>query len=179
MENNGRICLETSRLILRTVTMEDVDAVAYSWKLDQGSISMQEATDRVRWMQANHSQNRSGKLVHLCLAILHRETRELIGWCGLDGTDQARPNPVLFYLLKARYWGQGLTTEAARAVLEYAFIELALLRIDSAAANENIASRRVMEKLGMRYLGLDSEGGHAFTLARDEYLRLKNPPIGP
>jgi len=43
--------------------------------------------------------------------------------------------------------------------------------VDSAAAFENIASKRVMEKIGMRYVGLDEEGGHAFTLTREEYLR--------
>jgi ribosomal-protein-alanine N-acetyltransferase len=78
---------------------------------------------------------------------------------------------VLFYLLKASYWGQGLATEAARALLEYAFGEMNLPQIDSAAAYDNIASVRVMEKLGLRSLGLDAEGGHAFTLTREEYLR--------
>ncbi len=177
MEANASLCLETTRIILRTVTMQDVEAVALNWKLDQEPISLQEATERVRLMQANHSRNVPGKIVHLCLAIIHKETQELIGWCGLDHRDQTRSNPVLFYLLKAKYWGQGLATEAARAVLDYAFVELELPGIDSAATYENIASRRVMEKLGMCYLGLDEEGGHSFSLTRDEYLRMKNSRI--
>jgi ribosomal-protein-alanine N-acetyltransferase len=171
MKNHESVFLETSRLILRTVTPEDVDAVALSWKLDEGPVSRAEAESKVAWMMANHRQDVPGKIAHLCLAIIHKSTQEWIGWCGLDHRDQAKPNPVLFYLLKEIYWGQGLATEAAQALLEYAFGPLSLPQIDSAAASDNPASVRVMEKLGMRYLGLDAEGGHAFTLTRAEYLR--------
>jgi RimJ/RimL family protein N-acetyltransferase len=75
----------------------------------------------------------------------------------LDQRGLAKPHPVLFYLLKASFWGQGLATEAARAALGIAFGELALNQVDSAAAFDNLASKRVMESY-MRYLGLDAEG---------------------
>jgi RimJ/RimL family protein N-acetyltransferase len=163
------ILLHTPRLTLRTVTMDDLDAVASSWKLDEAPLSRQEARKKIKPMLARHKQNAPGKLFHLCLAIIPKGTQEFIGWCGLDHTDRSKENPVLFYLLKSAYWGKGLATEAARAVLEYGFGELALPRIDSACDFENIASKRVMEKLGMRYLGLDDEGGHFFTLTREEW----------
>ena len=165
------VFIETTRLILRTVTMDDVEDVASSWKLAEGPISRKEAEDKVIWMLGNHKQNVPGRLVHLCLAIIDKDTLEFIGWCGLDHLDQTRKNPVLFYLLKASYWGKGLATEAARAILGYAFGELDLARIDSGAAFENIASKRVMEKIGMRYLGIDEEGGYSFTLTKEEYFR--------
>ncbi len=163
------VYLETPRLVLRTVNLGDIDSVALTWKLYEGPISREEAERQVSRMMSNHQQNAPGKIVHLCLAIILKETQEWIGWCGLDGTDQARTDPVLFYLLKESCWGQGLATEAARAVLDYAFTRLELPRVDSAAAGDNLASVRVMVKLGMRYLGLDAEGGHAFTLTREEY----------
>jgi ribosomal-protein-alanine N-acetyltransferase len=165
------VVIETGRLILRTVTMDDVEDMALSWKLDEGPISRHEAEDRVRWMLDNHRQNAPGKVVHLCLAIVHKDAGEIIGWCGLDQRDRTKAAPVLFYLLKERYWGKGLATEAAAAVLGCAFGELGLARVDSAAAFENVASKRVMEKIGMRYVGLDEEGGHLFTLGREEYLQ--------
>jgi ribosomal-protein-alanine N-acetyltransferase len=167
------VLIKTARLVLRTVTLEDVDAVASNWKLDERPISLQEAKERISWMLRNHEQNAPGILVHLCLAIIHRDTQELIGWCGLDHIDPRKENPVLFYLLKTNHWGKGLATEAAGAVIDYAFNELNLSRIDSATAYENVASKRVMEKIGMRYLGLDHEGGHLFSLTRDEYCRRK------
>jgi RimJ/RimL family protein N-acetyltransferase len=167
--------IETARLILRTVAMEDIEDVAHSWKLDEGPLSRAEAEQKVSWMLDNHRQNALGRLVHLCLAIIPKDTRAFIGWCGLDHRDRSKAHPVLFYLLKASYWGQGLATEAAGAVLGYAFGELGLARVDGGAAFENVASRRVMEKIGMRYLGLDEGGGHSFTLAREEYFFSQRP----
>ena len=165
------IYIETNRLILRTVTMDDVEEVASSWRLDEGPISTKEAKDKITWMLGNHIQNGPGRIVHLCLAIMEKDTHEIIGWCGLDHLDRTMEHPVLFYLLKASYWGKGLATEAARAVLGYAFRELKLDRVDSGAAFENMASKRVMEKIGMRYLGVDEEGGHSFTLTKEEYFQ--------
>jgi [ribosomal protein S5]-alanine N-acetyltransferase len=163
--------IETARLILRTVTMEDIVDVANSLNLDEAPLSLKEAEEQVLWMLENHRRNAPERLVHLCLAIVHKDSQGFIGWCGLDHLDKARAAPVLFYLLKANYWGQGLATEAAKAILGYAFGELGLARINSGAAFENAASKRVMEKIGMRYLGLDREGLHSFTLTREEYLQ--------
>jgi len=166
------ICIETPRLILRTVTMDDIDAVAASWELDAGPISRTEAEAKVAWMHANHQQHTPGRIVHLCLVIVHKEAGAFIGWCGLDHRKADQPNPVLFYVLKEPYWGKGLATEAASALLEYAFCGLGLLQIDSAAAYENVASKRVMEKIGMQSQGLDDEGGYFFTLSRDAWRAL-------
>lgn len=168
------VFLTTPRLILRTVTMDDLASVASSWKLDEGPIPSVEAEEKIDRMLADASRNRKGRVHHLCLAIIPRESPEIIGWCGLDHTDPGWSDPVLFYLLKSAWWGEGLATEAAGAILQYAFLELELPRIDSGCAAENLASRRVMEKIGMRYLGLGDDGGHSFTLSRDEYVRMKN-----
>lgn len=99
-----------------------------------------------------------------------KETGEWIGWCGLDHTNPADVDPALFYLLKQAFWHEGLATEAVEALLAYAFSRLALPSIHGGAAPENLASKRVMEKIGMRFLGGDGEGGYAFALTREEYL---------
>jgi len=163
------VILETARLIIRTVTMADVEDVASSLKLDDGPIPITKAEQEISWMLSNHAKNMPGKLIHLCLAIIFKDTNEFIGWCGLDHRDQTEADPALFYLLKAKYWGKGLATEAARALLNYAFDEMNLVSIHAGAAPENIASKRVMEKLGMKYVGLDEEGGYAFTITKEEY----------
>ncbi len=166
------VYLETARLVLRTVTLDDVEGVALSWNLDDPPLSHEEASGRVQWMLANHERNAAGRLVHLCLAIVHRETGRIIGWCGLDQRDPAKPTrPVLS--AASRGLGAGACDEAARAVLDTAFGELALPRVDAAAAADNAASVRVLEKIGMQRLGRDEEGGHAFSLTRDEFLRMR------
>jgi RimJ/RimL family protein N-acetyltransferase len=159
-------------MILRTVTMEDVDDVARGWRMDGEPIPCLEARERVQSMIDNHSRNVPGSLHHLCLAMVAREGGEIIGWCGLDHQDKSAPHPVLFYLLKEEHRGRGLATEAAVALLRYGFSELGLAQIDGGAAADNAASKRVMEKIGMHYVGLNDEGGHAFTVTREEFLLL-------
>lgn len=168
------VFIETTRLILRTVTTADVEDIARSWRLDEGPISRAEAERQIHWMRANHAHNVPGKLLHLCLTIILKDTGQFIGWCGLDHLDTTMPDPALFYLLKATYWGQGLATEAAGALLRYAFGPLNLDSLHGGAAPENVASKRVMEKIGMKYLGLDEAGSYAFRITREEYWRRTN-----
>lgn len=166
---NDTVTIETAGFIIRTVTMAEIEKVASSWKLDDGAIPTAEAEREISRMLSNHAKNRPGKVVHLCLAILPKDTDEIIGWCGLDHLDQTKADPDLFYLLKSDYRGKGIATEAARALLDYAFTRLGLTSIHGGAAAENLASKRVMEKIGMKYQGLDENGGYAFTITKGEY----------
>lgn len=59
----------------------------------------------------------------------------------------------LGYWIGTPYWNQGLCTEAARAVLRFAFLDLGLVRVHACHFARNPASRRVLEKLGMRHEG--------------------------
>lgn len=106
-EGRYSVFIETVRLVLRTVTMDDVEDVALTWRLDDGPISRQEAEDRVRWMLDNHRQNAPGKVVHLCLAIIqrypgaHRLVRP-----GPPASSQGRSGPVLF--AEGKLLGEGI-----------------------------------------------------------------------
>jgi ribosomal-protein-alanine N-acetyltransferase len=82
--------------------------------------------------------------------VIHKADRQLIGHCGLRYWPDAADVEVL-YALASRYWGQGLATEGARASLRYGFEHLGLERIMAAAMLDNYASRRVLEKIGLRY----------------------------
>lgn len=178
------IWIDTPRLILRTASMSDLDAVASSWRLDEEPLSRAEAKEKLDWMRVNHSANLPGQLAHLCLAIVDRETRTFIGWCGLDHLDRTQADPALFYLFKGDYWGRGLATEAAEALLTYAFSQLKLASLHGGAAADNLASKRVMEKLGLRYVGRSGDGGFEFVLTAEEFwsertlraTRLPGPP---
>jgi ribosomal-protein-alanine N-acetyltransferase len=65
----------------------------------------------------------------------------------LEGT----PEIELAYGLAKPYWGSGFATEAARACLRYGFAEMKLERIVAVVNPGNVASQRVLEKLGMKY----------------------------
>lgn len=82
--------------------------------------------------------------------MLSKPGGEWVGRCGLSwmpGADHVE----LGYILRAEFEGRGLATEASRAALAYGFDELRLPRIVAVALPENAASRRIMEKVGMRY----------------------------
>ena len=85
---------------------------------------------------------------------------KLIGWSGLQYLPETEEVEVA-YLLSRPYWGRGLATEAATACLQYGFEELELERIIGLVHPGNMASQRVIEKLGMsfvdqaRYFGID------------------------
>lgn len=165
----AQIQIETDRLLLRTVTMSDVDDVAGSWKLDDPPISKEDAEKQIRWMMGNHRRSAPGSIVHLCLAIVDKDTQEFIGWCGLDHRDKTQKAPAIFYLLKTDHWGKGLATEVAQSLLDYAFSELRLPEIAGKTALENLASKRVMEKIGMKYNGVDETDSHSFSMTQREY----------
>ena len=71
------------------------------------------------------------------------------------------------YALARKYWGQGLMTEAVRAMLDYGFNTLHLNRIEARCDVENAGSWRVMEKVGMKFEGVLRQNIMLHGRARD------------
>lgn len=104
-------------------------------------------------------------------AVILKETGQMIGWCGLMFLDET-PEVEVGYGVAREYWGKGLMTEAAHACLRYGFEKVGLERIVAVAMPENQASRRIMEKLGMRYEKMVHHYGHDlvyYAIGRDEF----------
>ena len=87
------------------------------------------------------------------LAVVLPAEGRLIGRCGLGITDPAIGEGMLWYTLHPAHWGRGYATEAARGLVDFGFRELRLHRIWADCDPANIASWRVLEKLGMRREG--------------------------
>ena len=87
------------------------------------------------------------------LAIVEQESGRVVGEAGLQVLE-AGPDIELGYTLAHACWGHGYATEAARAVLRWAFAGLGLERVVAVADPANGASLRVLDKLGMRRLGM-------------------------
>lgn len=97
----------------------------------------------------------------------------MIGFCGLSRSGTSAEIEIL-YGIAPSHWGQGLATEAARAVLHYGFEELRLSRIIGGADVPNVASLRVLEKLGMTYIQRNrTDYGEVeyFALTREEFVK--------
>jgi ribosomal-protein-alanine N-acetyltransferase len=86
-------------------------------------------------------------------AVVERETNQTIGFCGLSyfADVAGRAETELGYRLARAHWGRGYASEAARAVRDYSFGTLGLLRLISIIDPRNIASARVAEKTGLRF----------------------------
>ena len=82
------------------------------------------------------------------LAIDRASDGAFIGWCSLTGWNRDFRSATLTYCLTDAAWGHGYATEAARALLDWAFSTLDLNRVQAEADTRNLASARVLEKLG-------------------------------
>jgi RimJ/RimL family protein N-acetyltransferase len=96
---------------------------------------------------------------------------ELGGFVALQG---AEADPALIYGMLPALWGRGYVTEAARAVLDYAFATLRLSRVVADVDRPNVASVRVLEKVGMARTREDRVAGRPilyYALTREAWLR--------
>jgi ribosomal-protein-alanine N-acetyltransferase len=86
------------------------------------------------------------------LGVVLKAENRVIGQCGLWRLPDGETVEI-FYAIGKAYWGQGLVTEAARAMLAYGFNDAGLEQIIALAWPDNKASQRVMQKLGMTHRG--------------------------
>ena len=141
----------TDRLELRTLTLADLDGLA-SMLGDAEALTYwgppltrEESRSWIERNLARYKQDGIGR----CAVVL-RTTGELVGDCGLIRTlVEERPEVELGWIVRRNHQGRGIATEAAAAWRDYAFDTLDLERIVSMVSEENLASRRVAEKLGM------------------------------
>lgn len=180
--------LETQRLILRSFRMTDLDVMA-SIDADPKvceflpALGTRENTSAVIQRIMSHEQQRGYSLY----AAELKATHEMIGWIGLmTPSFEAHFTPAIEigWRLASQHWNQGYATEGAKAVLDYAFTTLGLEELVSFTVENNLASRRVMEKIGLHHDPKDDfnhpklpshklERHVLYRLKRSEYLARK------
>jgi RimJ/RimL family protein N-acetyltransferase len=142
--------LETKRLTLRAPRHEDVKAITVL----ANDRRIAENTTRIPHPYRLADAEEFVANVNLrdgetCFVLMLDGT--LIGACGIDPRDEGAE---LGYWLGAGYWGHGFMTEAARAVIDYAFGDLRHETLQSGARVTNPASRRVLEKCAFQWTGV-------------------------
>ncbi len=143
--------IETARLYLRQFTLDDLDELYRIYSDPEimkylTGVRTREATETaIHTMLQCWKENNFGMW-----AVVSKIDCKMIGRCGLCFLDKTS-EVELGYTLNKAYWNQGLATEASFASLNYGFEILQLDRIVAIARPENIASQRVIQKVGMKY----------------------------
>lgn len=149
--------LTTDRLLLREFEERDWPAVL-AYQSDPRYLRYYAWTHRTAeevraFVQMFVDQQAEQPRLKFQLAVVLRTEDRLIGNCGIRVNNPDVREANIGYELAPQYWGCGYATEAARAILAFGFEELQLHRIWSWCIAENVASARVLEKLGMRCEG--------------------------
>lgn len=146
------IVIETDRLILRHLSLADLDLLAamYADPLFMHFLgearTREETRSGIEWAIGQYETRG-----YSFYATVLKEEDRLIGRCGLlHQVIDRQEEPEVAYGLAPAYWGRGLATEAARAIKEYGFRQFGFPRLISIIDPENYASQRVAEKNGMQ-----------------------------
>ena len=170
---------ETERLLLRPMTAADVGPVfamrsdpAVMRYIRSARITRAEAEKWIDLVSSRWTTERIG----FC-AVIEKDSGRFAGWCGLWRLVETGETEIGYALFPA-FWGRGYAPEAARAVLRYGFEKLGLERLVAVADPLNAASRRVMEKIGMRFDYVGEFYGRDlvhYSISREEYEK-ESPP---
>ncbi|MCO6042463.1 GNAT family N-acetyltransferase [Aeoliella sp. ICT_H6.2] len=148
--------IETQRLILRRPTMADARSIFENYASNPRVTrylcwpTHRSLADAERFLQMLEESMRRGE--QFTWLIEHRAQRKVGGSIGvvLQGNRAA-----LGYCLAEELWGQGNTTEAAQAVVPLVWSLPGVERLEAVCHVEHLRSARVLEKIGLRYIGID------------------------
>jgi ribosomal-protein-alanine N-acetyltransferase len=184
MKHIGTKELNTERLLLRRMRIEDAEEMFNNWANDP------EVTRYLPWC-AHENVEVTKQIINMWLegyekgsyewGIVVKETNELIGTIGVVNIDENILMCEVGYCIGTGYWGKGYVTEALKEVIRFLFNEVGANRIEAKHQSENINSGKVMLKSGMKHegklreKGLDNKGN---IIDLDIYSILKREYIG-
>ena len=148
--------LETDRLILRELRRSDFR--------DMYEYSADPMTSKFLLWDVHKSQEYTKEFIEYVIskyksgdyndwALVYKFNNKMIGTCGFTKIDEENNVAEIGYVLNPEYWNLGLATEAARAVIEFAFDVMKMHRVEAKFMYGNDASLAVMKKLGMKLEG--------------------------
>ena len=149
------VFLETERLLLRRFTPDDVDTLS---DLDSDPEVMRYVTGGATTPREEIEHDYLPAFMSYYdrfegygfWAAIDKSTDQFLGWFHLRPQDgDPVDHPELGYRLRRDVWGTGYASEGARALVGKAFTDLGAERVVATAFRDNLASRRVMEKVGM------------------------------
>ncbi|WP_442587346.1 GNAT family N-acetyltransferase [Pedobacter sp. AW31-3R] len=178
-----KIIAETDRLILREVESTDKEAFfildadpeVHRFLGNKPVTTITEAEQMIEFIKKQYIDNGIGRW-----AVIDKKTNDFMGWSGLKYITELTNNHIGYYdigyRLIRKYWGRGYATESAEAALDYGFEQLRLLSIYGIADTRNMASRHVLEKIGLIDIEefiLEGESHRWLELTRNNWMNKK------
>lgn len=167
--------IETERFYLRELKTTDAN-MFYSLNLDPevtrytGDTAFHSISEAMDFLDSydHYEKHGFGRW-----AVVSKEDGDSWGWCGL----KQRENGLIDmgYRLFQEKWGKGCATEVGTACVKHAFETLKLEEIIAEAVEENVASFRVMERLGFKYWKDGTDHGYKtniYKMTKDDYAQL-------
>ena len=158
MNKIGTQKINTERWVLRRIVPEDYQMMYENWAkykevcryfpfnpVEDINIYKEKV---YRWVSNYESDT------YFHWVIEWNETCELIGTINLGSVEESCLMADTSYMLSPKYWGQGIMTEVLQAILNYAFNEIELNRVQADVFDGNIASEHVLKKCGMQLEGI-------------------------
>lgn len=161
MNEIGTQIIKTERLILRPFKIEDIDDVYKNYGSDP------KITRYISWVPCDTKEKCEGFInfnlkeyetnpMFFSWVITMDDT--IIGSISIFNVNNDNDSGELGYSLGSKWWGNGIITEATKAVIDYAFNKVEFNRIYGSCHEENIGSKKVMEKMGMSFEGILRDG---------------------
>jgi [ribosomal protein S5]-alanine N-acetyltransferase len=148
--------LQTERLLLRPITVGDA---AHIYRLNSDPEVLRYLHERTLTDEADAANIITDIILpqyHLYglgrLAMIEKSSGAFMGWCGLKLRPERKDEIDLGYRLSQPFWSKGYATEAAKACLQWGFEEKNLTEIVGRAHVDNLASLKVLQHSGMRYV---------------------------
>ncbi|RKS25514.1 RimJ/RimL family protein N-acetyltransferase [Flavobacterium endophyticum] len=160
-----RTSLETERLLLREllptddVGMFELDSnpQVHIYLGNKPVTSIEQVREAIANIRQQYLENGIGRW-----AVILKETNEFIGWSGLKLEKNVNGYETFYdlgYRFIQKHWGKGYAYETAKAFVDFGFNDMKLEKINAYADFDNLASRRVLEKVGMHFVNaFDDEG---------------------
>ena len=176
-----KIFIETERLILRELVAEDIhgmfaldsDPEVMKYILVEPHTKIEQSVAVIEMVRKQYEENGIGRW-----AVVLKDTNEFIGWGGLKLVKTKINGHTDFYDLGYRllrkHWGKGYATEISIAMLDYGFNKMNLQDICAYALQEHTNSRKVLEKVGLKFIENFEEDGVKdawYKITREEYLK--------
>ena len=149
--------LETERVILRKLQMNDAPSMFRYFSIDQVTkfydlttfTTEKQAEDLIESLLFKYEMREQ-----IRWAIVLKDTEQFIGTCGFHELEEEHWKAEIGYELHPDYWGKGIMTEVINAVVQYGLIEIGLNRIEAIYDTRNISSAKLLEKNGFEVEGI-------------------------